>query len=75
MHGGSKRYRTGALPFIQLDGYFAGNPADQGTAFMSHVMKDVCSVLQIKQVRASVNHPQTDRLVECFNKILKQMLK
>jgi transposase InsO family protein len=48
---------------------------DQGTAFMSHVMKDVCNLLQIKQVRTSVYHPQTDGLVERFNKTLKQMLK
>lgn len=47
---------------------------DQGTAFMSLVMK-VCNLLRIKQVRTSVYHPQTDGLVERFNKTLKQMLK
>lgn len=48
---------------------------DQGTAFMSRVMKDVCNLLRIKQVRTSVYHPQTDGLVERFNKTLKQMLR
>jgi transposase InsO family protein len=38
-------------------------------------MKDVCNLLRIKQVRTSVYHPQTDGLVERFNKTLKQMLK
>ena len=48
---------------------------DQGTVFMSRVMKDVCNLLRIKQVRTSVYHPQKDGLVERFNKTLKQMLK
>ena len=48
---------------------------DQGIAFMSRVMKHVCNLLQIKQVRISVYHPQMDGLVERFNKNLKQMLK
>ena len=48
---------------------------DQGTCFMSRVMKELLSLLQVKQLRTSVYHPQTDRLVERFNKTLKQMLK
>lgn len=48
---------------------------DQATTFMSCVMKDVCKLLRIKQVRTSVYHPQTDWLVERFDKTLKQMLK
>lgn len=31
--------------------------------------------LKVKQLRTSIFHPQTDGLVERFNKILKQMLK
>jgi transposase InsO family protein len=36
-------------------------------------MSAIC--YEIQQVRTSVYHPQTNGLVECFNKTLKQMLK
>ncbi len=48
---------------------------DQGTPFMSQVMADLCQLLQVKQLRTSVYHMQTDGLVERFNKTLKQMLR
>ncbi len=48
---------------------------DQGTPFMSRTMADLCRLLQIKQLRTTVYHPQTDGLVERFNKTLKQMLR
>uniref|UniRef100_A0A8C5B8M4 Gypsy retrotransposon integrase-like protein 1 n=1 Tax=Gadus morhua TaxID=8049 RepID=A0A8C5B8M4_GADMO len=48
---------------------------DQGSCFMLRVMKEVLRLLQVKQLRTSVYHPQTDGLVERFNKTLKQMLK
>ena len=48
---------------------------NQGLCFMSRVMRELLSLLQVKQLRTSVYHPQTDGLVECFNKTLKQMLK
>ena len=48
---------------------------DQGSCFMSRVMKELLRLLQVKQLRTSVYHPQTDGLVERFNKTLKQMLK
>uniref|UniRef100_A0A8D0DEN8 Gypsy retrotransposon integrase-like protein 1 n=1 Tax=Sander lucioperca TaxID=283035 RepID=A0A8D0DEN8_SANLU len=48
---------------------------DQGTPFMSRVMKELCVLLKIKQLRTSVYHPQTDGLVERFNKTLKSMLR
>ena len=41
---------------------------DQGSCFMSRVLKELLSLLQVKQLRTSVYHPQTDRLVERFNK-------
>ena len=41
---------------------------------MSKVMADLCKLFQIKQLRTSVYHPQTDGLVERFNKTLKSML-
>ena len=48
---------------------------DQETPFKSRIMKDLCKFLQIKQLHTSVYHPQTDGLVEWFNRTLKQMLK
>ena len=48
---------------------------DKGSCFMSRVLKELLSLLQVKQHRTSVYHPQTVRLVEQFIKTLKQMLK
>ena len=45
---------------------------DQGTFFMSRVMKELLSLLPVKQFRTSDYDPQTDGLVERFNKTLKQ---
>ncbi len=42
---------------------------------MSRVMADLYQLLQVKQLRTSVYHPQTAGLVERFNKTLKQMLR
>ena len=41
---------------------------DQGTPFMSRLMADLCKLWQVKQLRTSVYHPQTDGLVERFNR-------
>jgi transposase InsO family protein len=40
---------------------------DKGTEFMCRLMKDLCALLQIKQIRISVFHPQMDGLIERFN--------
>lgn len=48
---------------------------DQGTCFMSKVVKALCTWLKVKQLRTPVYHPQMDGLVERFNYTLKQMLK
>ena len=42
---------------------------------MSQVLKEMCRLLHISQLRTSVYHPQTDGLVERFNKTLKSMLR
>lgn len=47
---------------------------DQGTCFMSGVIKEMCKHLKVRQLWTSVYHPQTDDLVERFNQTLKQML-
>jgi len=33
---------------------------DQGTPFMSRIMKDLCTLMNITHLRTSVYHPQTD---------------
>uniref|UniRef100_A0A8C5Q8W6 Gypsy retrotransposon integrase-like protein 1 n=1 Tax=Leptobrachium leishanense TaxID=445787 RepID=A0A8C5Q8W6_9ANUR len=48
---------------------------DQGTNFTSKLMKEVCALLNIKSLKTSVYHPQTDGLVERFNGTLKKMLR
>ncbi|KAL0199468.1 hypothetical protein M9458_008008, partial [Cirrhinus mrigala] len=48
---------------------------DQGTPFMSRLMANLCRLLQVKQLRTTVYHPQTDGLVERFNQTFKQMLR
>ncbi|KAG6935241.1 Pr gag-pro-pol, partial [Chelydra serpentina] len=48
---------------------------DQGTNFTSRLLQQVCELLGIKQLRTSVYHPQTDGLVERFNRTLKAMLR
>ncbi len=44
---------------------------DQGTAFMSRTIRELYELLGIKSIRTSVYHPQTDGLVERFNRTLK----
>ncbi|KAL7883860.1 hypothetical protein SRHO_G00015180 [Serrasalmus rhombeus] len=48
---------------------------DQGTNFTSKQLKDVFSLLGIKGLKTTPYHPQTDGLVERFNKTLKVMLR
>ncbi len=48
---------------------------DQGTAFMSRTIRELYELLGIKSIRTSVYHPQTDGLVERFNRTLKTMIR
>ncbi len=48
---------------------------DQGTAFMSRTIRELYGLLGIKSVRTSIYHPQTDGLVERFNRTLKTMIR
>ncbi len=48
---------------------------DQGTAFMSRTIRELYELLGIKSVRTSVYHPQTDGLVERFNRTLKKIIR
>ena len=48
---------------------------DQGTNFMSKLLKEVYQLLGIRSLRTTPYHPQTDGLTERFNQTLKQMLR
>ena len=48
---------------------------DQGTQFMSQIMKEVNRLLSIKQLRTTAWHPMCNGLVERFNGTLKTILK
>ncbi len=48
---------------------------DQGTNFMSLLLKRVYQLLGIRAIKTTPYHPQTDGLVERFNQTLKSMLR
>jgi len=48
--------------------------SDQGRQFESSVLKEVTNLLQIKKTRTTPYHPQSDGLVERFNRTLLAML-
>ncbi|XP_014912289.1 uncharacterized protein LOC106962397 [Poecilia latipinna] len=48
---------------------------DQGTNFMSKLLKDVYKLIGIRGLRTTPYHPQTDGLTERFNQTLKNMLR
>ena len=47
---------------------------DRAAEFLSDVLQDTAAILGIKQLPTSGGHPQTDGLVERFNRTLKSML-
>ena len=49
--------------------------SDQGTNFMSQLLKELYNLLHIQPIRTSPYHPQTDGLLERFNKTLKSLLR
>ena len=48
---------------------------DQGTSFMSRTLRKLYELLGIQSIRTSVYHPQTDGLVERFNRTLKSIIQ
>ena len=48
--------------------------SDRGTNLLSNLMKDVCELTEIKKVNTTTCHPQTDGLVENFNRTLRAMI-
>ena len=48
--------------------------SDRGPSFLSCLVLEVCSVLGIQKLNTSAYHPQSDGLVERFNRTLTDML-
>ena len=48
--------------------------SDRGASFLSNLMKNVYKLLGLKKVNTTAYHPQTDGLVERFNRTLTDML-
>ena len=47
---------------------------DQGHNFEANLIKEICKVLDIKKTRTSPYHPQSDGMIERFNRTLLSML-
>ena len=48
---------------------------DQGTNFTSQLLAEIYRLLHVHPIRTTPYHPQTDGLVERFNKTLKALLR
>lgn len=48
--------------------------SDRGPSFLSRLVLEICEVLGVKKINTSAYHPQTDGLVERFNRTLTDML-
>ena len=48
--------------------------SDRGTNFLSELLQEVYQLLGLKKLNTSAYHPQTDGLVERFNRTLTEML-
>eukprot|EP00731_Ephydatia_muelleri_P005736 Em0002g1912a len=54
--------------------YTVMHRADQGKNFQAKILKEICTLLDIKKTRTTAYHPQSDGLVERFNRTLLSML-
>ena len=48
---------------------------DQGSNFTSQLLVELYRLLQVRPIRTSPYHPETNGLVERFNQMLKSMLR
>lgn len=48
---------------------------DKGPTFTSNLMKQLCKLLEIKNLFTTIYHPQTDDLVKRMNQTLKDLLR
>ena len=49
--------------------------SDQGTNYMSHVVTELCSLLEVKKTRTSARRPQCNGQTERYNSTLLQMIR
>lgn len=49
--------------------------SDQGKQFEGHLFTERCKMLNGKKTRTTPYHPQSDGMIERFNKTLVRMLK
>jgi len=59
---------------IARHGVPSGLLSDRGTTFLSNLMLDVYKLMGIEKTNTTAYHPQTDGLVERFNRTLTDML-
>eukprot|EP00731_Ephydatia_muelleri_P029956 Em0021g479a len=52
-----------------------GSRHDQGRNFESNLVKEICRLLEILKTRTTPYHPQSDGMIERFNRTLLSMLK
>lgn len=62
------------LKWIAMVGIPREIVTDQGSNFMSRVLRSLCRMLRIKHLQTMEYHPQTNGVVEMFNQTLKNML-
>ena len=60
------------MPFFRVPEALLSDP---GTNFLSHLMKDVYSLLGIEKLNTTAYHTQCDDLTQDFNRTLKTMLR
>ena len=48
---------------------------DQGTVFVGKVTKTLCELLNVKQIKTTAYHPQTNGILERWHGCLKDMLR
>ena len=48
--------------------------SDQGAQFESNLFSELCKLLQIEKTRTTPYHPQSDGMVERFNRTLTKMI-
>ena len=49
--------------------------SDRGTGFVGHVVGQIFKILGVNRIRTSAHHPQSNGVIEIFNKTLKTTLR
>ena len=49
--------------------------SDRGSAFTAHIAGEIFKILGIQKIKTTAHHPQSNGVVEIFNKTLKTTLK